>query len=407
MPKDTGLEELLLASTTPPEVLTFYNGEVTLHYDAPLHAYYVVEDGQRILVPGSTTVGAMIDKSGPLTQWAANETVNAFIAEISDDDLKQEVGCYYQLLRDKQPIPDIGDKVLNIDSALLAKRLNTARFNFRSISKDATDIGTVAHEWLEGYIKAQIAGEEYAAPLPKDDPITVSSLGGRLDFAEKATNCVLAALDWFNRHKVRFWFAERKLFSRAYRYAGTTDWFGYVTACGDKDCCQHEGEELTCADFKSSRSIYEEYYIQLASYMQAWNEEYPDTPVTNRLLIRLDKDGGGVETVTRPKETFEADFDAFLGALAIYGWAKQLELDRKYEKAVVKAEKAAAKAAEAASKPKRKRRAPRKIVIKDVVPIEATSIPVGDPLPWEGPERFKTPIPPAPDFDMIPIERPM
>lgn len=408
--KDTGLEELLASSTSEPEVLTFYNGEVTLFYDAKLHAYYVEEDGEKLLVPGSTTVGSMVDKSGPLTQWSANSTVNAIIAGLPGvTEFQLELAGLYQKLRDKDPIGEGPFLRMTIHSHTLAELLNKARFNFRELSKDATDIGQVAHDWLEGYINAKIAGLPYPRKMPHEDQETVELLG--TPFAIKATNCVKAALDWFDRHKVRFLFAERKLYSRRYRYAGTTDWFGYVTSCGDLACCKHEGEELVCGDFKSSRSLYEEYYIQLASYMNAWNEEFPEQPVTGRLLIRLDKDGDGVETAYRAIDTFDADFDAFLGALAIYGWKKQLELDRKYEKAVIKAEKAAAKAAADAAKPKKTRK-PRKIVIKEVT-IESAPIPVVgndgvELLPWEGLDRHPKPVAPTSTLDFeIPVEKPV
>src|SRR3954471_12216606 len=75
MAKDDGLDKILAGSSNKPEQYHFYNGEVELLYDAPLHAYYVEVEGEKILVPGVTTVIAMVDKSGPLNQWAANTTV--------------------------------------------------------------------------------------------------------------------------------------------------------------------------------------------------------------------------------------------------------------------------------------------------------------------------------------------
>jgi hypothetical protein len=63
MPKDTGLQELLDASTNPFETLVHYNGEVTIKYDDKLHAYFREEDGKRILIPGVTTIVGMVDKS--------------------------------------------------------------------------------------------------------------------------------------------------------------------------------------------------------------------------------------------------------------------------------------------------------------------------------------------------------
>jgi hypothetical protein len=407
--KDTGLETLVAACTDIPERLEFYCGTEVLFYNHRLHAYYQEVDGQRVLVPGSTTVCATIDKSQPLMWWASDQNSLYVIDNIpASDEARKQLAAMYSLLKAKESIDALEPISLpTITTSDLAVLLKQGRAAFDAVRKEAADIGSVAHDFLEGFVNAKIDGTTYDRPKPIDDPTVVEKFGEA--GAQRATNCVNAALDWFDKHHVTFIFAERKIYSREYRYSGTADWFAFVTSCGDSACCPFEGTVFTCGDFKTSKALHEDYYVQLASYQHAWNEEMPTGDpahtVTQRLLLRIDKEGDGFEVKIRPLDTFEADFDAFLGALAIYGWVKQLELDRKYEKAVIKAEKAAAKAVEKASKPKRK---PRKIVIKEVEPIATASIPV-EPLPWEGEPRFKTPQPPCPeyDFDAIPIERPM
>src|SRR5207302_1086593 len=122
--------ELLEASSGPAEKLSFYDGEITLYYDHKLHAYYVIDEyGDKLLVPGATTVTSMVDKSGPLTQWAANMAV--------------------QLLRDKlakrfniPALPDLpwgaGPEpvAITIKSDELETLLNEARFAHRAIKED-------------------------------------------------------------------------------------------------------------------------------------------------------------------------------------------------------------------------------------------------------------------------------
>ena len=351
--QQTGLEDLL-AGATDYERLSHFDGEVTLEYSHSLHAYTTVEDGVRRLVPGVTSVCAMIDKSGPLTQWAANETVNWVINKFpsvnsdgGDRDNSAVLRELYECVKNRVPWHDpnalaLPEQWLSIPAGKLAALLNEARFNYRSISKDATDIGHLAHEWLEGYIKALIAentsdfdalsaaGREHVAktPMPEDG---------------KAYNCVQAALRWFERHKFRPLFSEKKIYSRRHGYAGTIDWLAWVTSCGDPNCCPFEGEALVLGDFKSSRSLYDEYFCQLAAYREAIEEEFPDLKIGACVLLRLGKEDGEFESRTATVEEFESDLDGFLGILQTYHWQKQRDLNRKFERELAKAEEKAKK----------------------------------------------------------------
>jgi len=338
--QQTGLEDLI-SGANDYERLEHYNGEVVLEYSHTLHAYTTVEDGVRRLVPGVTSVCGMIDKSGPLTQWAANMTVEWLISSLNNADVR----AAYEHMRSKVPWEDVDQRfgamqISMPDVASFAKLLNEARFNYRSISKDATDIGHLAHEWLENYIKNIIAGNDVSVGLAPEN--------------EKAANCVEAALKWFDRHKFRPVFSEKKLYSRSHGFAGTCDWLAYVTSCGDPDCCPFEGEALVLGDFKSSRNLYDEYFCQLAAYREAIEEEFPDLKIGACTLLRLGKEDGEFEVRTATQEEFESDLDGFLGILQTYHWQKQRDLNTKYEKELAKikakAERELAKATEKAEK---------------------------------------------------------
>jgi hypothetical protein len=395
--KDTGLLEALESSTGEATSTKHYNGEVELFFDAGLHAYFTIQDGVKYLVPGSTTIGAMLDKPA-LVQWSANQTVELVLSKLIEDAGEESVTArlraYYERMRAKMPWDDIEDVQLSISGHHLVKTLNEARFNFREISKDATDVGHMAHEWLEFVIKCKIRGEEVALPLPSE---------------ERAARCCEAALKWMELHKFRPVAAEQKVYSREYGYSGTFDWTAYITACGDPECCPFEGEHKELGDFKSSRDIYEEYFIQTASYQKALEEEFPEDPYDGRRILRLGKDDGAFDSVFRPNDTLESDFSAFAGLLDVYVWKKQMELDRKYEKQVLKAQKDAEKAAEkerkalerarrAAEKPKR---APRKAKIKEVEPAVMTG---GIPVEGDEPAKRTIKTKPAVMTGGIPVE---
>lgn len=333
------LEELL-GGASDYEVLSHYNGEVELEYSHSLHAYTVVEDGVRKLVPGVTSVVAMIDKSGPLTQWAANMTVEWFIEHYPIPQVISQLRADYEKFRNKLPWEDeILPGTLCISATNtkdIAKLLNDARFNYRQISKDATDVGHQAHEWLEHYIKRKLGiKHQYTDRYPALTD-------------ERAKNCVKAALKWFSKHQFKPIFSEKKLYSREYGYAGTCDWLAHVTSCGDSACCPFEGEALVLGDFKSSRSLYDEYLCQLSSYWHAIEEEFPDLKIDVCTLLRLGKEDGEFEVRTTTREEFEEDFDGFLACLQMYCWQKQrwltAKFDKEQRKATEKAEKELAKA---------------------------------------------------------------
>lgn len=340
------------------EVLKFFNGEVTLIYDAGLHAYYELVDYVKYLVPGSSTVCGVIDKSGALTQWAANTTVLY---------IRENVGKLTRYI-DLDSIK--GDFITKED---LEGLLNEARFNYRTIQKVAKDIGTIAHEWLLARVMDIIEGNPLAEvlipPLPED---------------EKARNCVQAALKWMDIHKFKPLKAENKVFSREFGYAGTFDWIGYITSCGNVDCCPFKGTVKVLGDYKSSKDLYDEYRAQTASYQYAYNEElaYLDElnntppwevkPLEGRVLLRLGKDDGEFEAkVMLSQLEFDKDMDGFLGALSVYNWMKQFQLDKKADKMEERAAKKAAKTAAKEARPARKR-----VVRRPVAPADEL-IPIG------------------------------
>jgi hypothetical protein len=189
-----------------------------------------------------------------------------------------------------------------------------------------------------------IGGYSYSAALPDD---------------ASATNCINAALDWMRKHQFRPTNSERKVYSRQYDFAGTLDWTAHITACGNPECCPFSGTLYVLGDFKSSKRIYDEYFIQTAAYKHAQEEEFPSQPIEGRVLLRLGKTDGAFDAHFRPNDTYEEDFEAFLGAMDVYNWLEKIRLDKKYDTQVRRAAKAAAQAA----KPKRARR--RKVVLKE------------------------------------------
>jgi hypothetical protein len=175
------------------------------------------------------------------------------------------------------------------------------------------------------------------------------------------------------RHQFKPIASEKKIYSLEFDYFGTYDWLGYVTGCGDPKCCPFTGAALAQGDFKSSKGIWEEYVAQLASYWHATEEEFPTQPIDIGVILRLGKSDGEFESriITRPEA--DAAFEAFLGALMIYCWQKQISLDAKDAKAEIKAAAKLEKERLKALEPK-KSRAIRKVKSKapGMIPVEGT-----------------------------------
>ncbi len=312
--KDQAAELEAALATGIPEQLSFYEGTETVYYRDDLHAYYKLENGKPIMVVGVTSALDKIDKPA-LVQWAANTTV----------DHLREKAVYSQFKTGS------GEVHTFITKENLEAMFNDARFNWREIANVAKDIGKLAHGWLQQFVGLLIEGKAtiYGQLLSSD-----STLPNVED--SKAINCVDAALRWMQKHKFEPISTEKKIYSREYSYSGTFDWLALITSCGDPLCCPFEGTVLALGDWKSSKRLYDEYRVQISAYVKAYEEEFPDSTIGVRVLIRLGKEDGEFESMVISKDSQEADFQGFLGALSIYNWDKQLKIDKKYKKSLAK-----------------------------------------------------------------------
>lgn len=249
-----------------------YNGEVELVFDSVKHTY----EANGKIVFGVTSITGILDKPA-LVYWAANMAAEWF----------------------EKNVP-LGTMIDEISRARIIEGLKTA---FRHRSKEAADIGTAVHKYLEEYLNAGINGD----PLP---PMPVN---------ENIYNAIKAFLEWTRVNKVKFIAAERKVYSRKYGYAGTLDALGYVNG------------ELCIIDFKTSSGIYPEMFLQTSAYAKAVNEE-DGTKIKTCYIVRVPKDGSEFEV--QKDDHMKLNFESFLGCLENYKrqmFMKTIEIE-KYKK---------------------------------------------------------------------------
>lgn len=162
---------------------------------------------------------------------------------------------------------------------LTGEALEVSLKEWRKEKSEAADIGTAIHDW----IRAKIKGEEPA--IPEDD---------------KVRNGVIAFLKWTGETKIKWLESEKIVYSKKHDYVGTLDAIAKI------------GGKKYLIDYKSSKGLYPEFYLQTAGYQIAYEEEHGQS-IDGRILIHLGKEDGAFEA--REIGDYEEDRDAFLGLL--------------------------------------------------------------------------------------------
>jgi hypothetical protein len=231
-----------------------YGGEVELGFNDKKHTYEI--DGQ--IIPSVTGICRVIDKSGPLMWWAVGQCLEYVEENLGKFERMDEVE-FKQFWHDAH------------------------RAHFRA-SKTATDIGHLAHEWIEKYL----VGDEQPMPRNKQLRSTVESW-----------------LRWADKHKLTPYDTEFKIYSQEHGYAGTCDYDGMV------------GVERSIVDWKTGKAVYPEHRFQTVAYMDAREEEL-SVEYDSRWVIVLPKDGGDIIAERFGKDCNDVDRAGFLGALSLH-----------------------------------------------------------------------------------------
>lgn len=250
-----------------------------INFDEQNHRY-VTNDGE--WYPGVTTICSLLAK-GALVPWAALETVKALGYRGDAAGVKAK----------------IAEMTLSEYEALL----ETAKTAHKTKSNKALDSGALAHDIVEERIKSWIKGEEHIV---------------RSSSNLEVVNAVKAFMAWTKEHEITWHDSEVVVGSREHKFAGTMDALATIDG------------ELTLVDFKTSKDIYPENFLQTAAY-QICLEEQGVVP-ERRMVIRLPKDG---KPVSVQVDTIPYDLCArtFLHLRGVQSYQSYLnEMGQKYEK---------------------------------------------------------------------------
>ena len=220
--------------------------EFQLIFDADMHSYKV--DGEK--VPSVTKV---IDACFPkhLTDWAVAEGADFFKASLEP----------YRLA----PTEESGTFMLPAKVVThIHKGIQTA---YKSIGREAAQIGTIVHNWIESAIEYKMSGGT-APKVPKGDEVR---------------NCIKAYKAWSRERKPVWLAAEQKVYY--HDPGGVNCYAGTVDALAEID------GKLCIIDFKTSKKIYKPYHLQVAAYAQAIStQDQIDMPMA--MILRFDKETG-------------------------------------------------------------------------------------------------------------------
>ncbi|RPI86124.1 MAG: hypothetical protein EHM34_00070 [Nitrosopumilales archaeon] len=118
---------------------------------------------------------------------------------------------------------------------------------------------------------------------------------------------------WQEKHELLPDSLEQHLWSEKHKYAGTADYIGIFDG------------KLYILDWKSSRGIYDEYWLQMAAYVNAF-EEQTGLKVEGVGILQI-RDGETNFITKSYDEIMSVYFPVFLAAMTIYNWKHKGEVE--------------------------------------------------------------------------------
>jgi hypothetical protein len=170
--------------------------------------------------------------------------------------------------------------------------------DYRKSQADAADAGTIAHAMVE----ARIRGQEFVMPpeaTPEQQQLATSSFG--------------AFEEWIEGSRIELVETEMHLVSAKHRFGGTPDAVGRMKGA------------LALLDWKTSKAVYAEYLIQLAAYVELWNENRSEHIRNGIHCCRFDKVTGGFAHHYWPVEALRPAWESFLRLRDLYDLQRQMK----------------------------------------------------------------------------------
>jgi hypothetical protein len=158
----------------------------------------------------------------------------------------------------------------------------------KKISKDAMDIGTRVHEYVQFY------GTDVIPPKYDD-------CKGYYD----------AYHEWIIDYSPELIENEVTVTSKVHGYKGTLDKIVRIDG------------KLVLVDLKTGKYVYESVELQASAYKQAWEEEHPGQVIDELRVLLLEKGDDGLPTGKYKYELLNYRPDIFNAAFEVFKWSKE------------------------------------------------------------------------------------
>lgn len=200
-----------------------------IFFNPDSHRFWRIgEDGKKISIPSVTSFTGIIDKSQFLIPWAVELFTDYLMGKIANKEAITEVDVY------------------------------DGSQQHRIKKEEGGDVGSQAHEWVSLWLK----GENPTIP----DNIAVQQV-------------IKSFLDYQEEHNLN-WICSEEII---YYNDGEMEYAGILDAIAKRN------GKTVLIDFKSSNTIYTDYYFQLAAYQLAY-EWMHDEVIDYRMILRFAKE---------------------------------------------------------------------------------------------------------------------
>ena len=185
---------------------------------------------------------------------------------------------------------------IELNSKNAYRILTEARQEHEKIKEKAASLGSDVHKIIELIFKSKVS---------------ISDLLDSMD--SESYPSVTAFLNWKNLHDIVPLGNEEIVYHEELGYAGTLDF----------RCKMNE--ERYIVDFKTSKRIYPEMLLQLASYKNAYEHLHPKDRGYKVGILRLDKKSGNFEWRCWDEETVSIAWNAFKHLVKYYHEVRKLD----------------------------------------------------------------------------------
>jgi hypothetical protein len=252
-----------------------------IEFDNKEHCYKDRETGK--ILTSVSTINSQQEKPA-LKFWAADEAVK-YMGWSKDKDLKILENRFEEI-----------KKLSNND---YYNELDKARREFSKIGDRAKNAGTIAHEWIQKYISAQINNDKIPTELPEN---------------EEAKNAINAFLKWVrSKEKIEWISTELIVGSKEHSLGGTIDWIAVIDGF------------LILGDWKTNKKLSRDVVLQMSAYWKMVDEmlEAGEKRPEKMLAVRLDKTTGDFEELEVELDEFY--WESFLHLREFRRWNSYIE----------------------------------------------------------------------------------